>query len=258
MKRRNSLRDVSSKQNPLVSVIIPAFNATHTILETLASVLHQTLGLDKLEVIIVNDGSTDETTAVSAGLLKTSNIRWRIIDTSHSGPSAARNAGLRIAQGEWIQFLDADDLIAPDKLAVQVGVPDHIAVVYSPWERMRRLNGQWVVNGRVYPSIVGELLVGLLKTENFIATGSQIFRRTWVENAEGFNERRHFIEDVELLLRLAISGAPFLRVGSTEPLFFYRQHSGSLSCSNRRAFVDGYVENAHLVEKHWRGKHESL
>ena len=242
------------KPNACVSVVIPAFNAVRTISDTLKSVFAQTVDPHVLEIILVNDGSTDATRTVSATLLGESCITWQIIDVPNSGPSVARNIGFRAAKGEWIQFLDADDVIAPSKLPVQLSsAPDDAAVVYSCWQRVQQRNGQWVPVGTVNrPLIEGDTTVALLRSENFIATGSQIFRRTWLECVGGFNERRRFIEDVELLLRISVASGGFVNVPSDLPLFFYRENEHSLSRSNRESFVDGCVENTKLAEIFWR------
>src|SRR2546422_10543290 len=98
------------KPNASVSVVIPAFNAVPTISDTLKSVFAQTVDPHILEIVLVNDGSVDATRTVSATLLEQSHISWQIIDIPNSGPSVARNVGFYAAEGEWIQFLDADDL----------------------------------------------------------------------------------------------------------------------------------------------------
>lgn len=101
---------------PLVSVIIPAYNAGRFIGETLASVLAQTYR--EREIIVVDDGSTDDT----AERVRAYGPAVRCIRIDNAGPGAARNAGLRAAAGAHIAFLDADDLWRPDKLAIQVAV----------------------------------------------------------------------------------------------------------------------------------------
>src|SRR5258708_695666 len=98
---------------PHVSVIIPAFNAAHTITGTLRSVAGQSLGMENLELIIVNDGSTDQTGPVAEAFLRETSVLWRVIDIHNSGPSRARNIGLREATGEWIQLPHAGQYCGP-------------------------------------------------------------------------------------------------------------------------------------------------
>ncbi|MEE1945141.1 glycosyltransferase family A protein [Pedobacter sp. KR3-3] len=101
--------------NPLISVIIPAYNAEKYIGDTLNSVLSQTYA--HLEIIVVNDGSTDETLAKVQSF---SDDRIKIVSQVNSGASSAKQLGLAHIHGEFVQYLDADDLLSEDKIEVQV------------------------------------------------------------------------------------------------------------------------------------------
>lgn len=100
---------------PLVSIIIPCYNAERWLAETLESALAQTWTAK--EILVINDGSTDSSLAV-AQQYTTRGVR--VIDQPNRGASAARNHGLRLARGDFIQFLDADDLLAPNKIELQI------------------------------------------------------------------------------------------------------------------------------------------
>ncbi len=100
---------------PLVSIIIPCYNAERWVASTIESALRQTWS-DK-EIIVVNDGSKDQSLA-AARQFEARGVR--VIDQANAGASAARNTGLRAARGDYVQFLDADDLLAPDKLEQQM------------------------------------------------------------------------------------------------------------------------------------------
>ena len=99
---------------PLVSVVVPAYNAERTLKETLDSALAQ--DFRDFEIVVVNDGSTDSTKAVLEGYA----ARVRVIDQNNRGVSAARNAGVSASIGQLIAFLDSDDLWSPDKLTQSV------------------------------------------------------------------------------------------------------------------------------------------
>jgi glycosyltransferase involved in cell wall biosynthesis len=99
----------------LVSVLIPAFNAESWIGQTIESALIQTWG--EIEVIVVDDGSTDNTLEIIRSI---SDGRVRVVSQENRGPCAAYNAALRLARGDFIQYLDADDLLAPDKIETQI------------------------------------------------------------------------------------------------------------------------------------------
>src|SRR5688500_10051894 len=105
-----------STSEPLVSVIIPVYNAENFISATLNSVLHQSWS--NLEIILVNDGSTDQTEKSIAAFLNDPRVKY--IKQDNAGCSAAKNTGLAEAKGDFIQYLDADDLLSNDKIEEQV------------------------------------------------------------------------------------------------------------------------------------------
>ncbi len=105
------------ENKPLVSIIMPAFNAEKTILESIESVLSQTYR--NWELIVINDGSLDRTSAV---VLAINDERLRLIEQENGGVAKARNNGINNAKGEYIAFLDSDDLWLEDKLEKQVSV----------------------------------------------------------------------------------------------------------------------------------------
>jgi glycosyltransferase involved in cell wall biosynthesis len=244
---------------PAVTVVVPACNAERWIAESLSSIVAQSYPAESLEIVVVDDGSTDRTSAVAAATLNQSGIVHTIIrKESPAGPSAARNSGWRTGRGQWLQFLDADDRLAPSKIALQVHAaatasPD-IAALHSAWARLVQREGKWVPATLTQPRTGGDPLLDVLRADNFMQLGCLLFSRKWLEKVNGFDESFWFIEDVDLLLRLVMNGAALLAVESAQPLSWYRQHSASLSRSDDRGFVEGCVRNARLVECHWRDR----
>ena len=121
------------QQHGLVSVIIPVFNRPEMLREAFASVIAQ--HYRPLEIILVDDGSTDQTPQVIHSLLDEHPATARSIRIDNRGPGGAREAGRQIARGEFIQYLDSDDLLYPDKLAEQVAALDQrpdCAIAYGP------------------------------------------------------------------------------------------------------------------------------
>jgi len=244
-----------------LSVVVPLYNAAPWVEQTLASVYGQQHGLEQLELIVVDDGSTDDSAARVQAALAGAPFPAALLRTANGGPSRARNVGWQHARGTWIQYLDADDLLAPGKLAAQARVcaalDNQVAVVYSPWQRYAETNGQWAPTGPVLrPDLGSAPLDGLIESANFIQLGAALFRRAWLERLGGFDERHRLIEDVDLMLRIAIAGGGFTVAPTPQPLFFYRQRHDSLSRSDQRAFVEGCVRNARMLELHWRGQCE--
>src|SRR5215213_507620 len=93
-----------------ISVIVPAYNAEPWIADTLRSVLDQTIDPASYEIIVVDNGSQDHTIDVAAAALRSASARVTLSSEPQRGPAYARNHGLRLAHGSWIQYLDADDL----------------------------------------------------------------------------------------------------------------------------------------------------
>ena len=105
---------------PLVSVIIPTHNHGAVVGEAIASVLEQTIAA--VEVIVVDDGSTDATPEALNAFASDGRVRY--VRQPHSGPSSARNLGIELSRGSFLMFLDADDTIAPAKLETQIAAFD--------------------------------------------------------------------------------------------------------------------------------------
>jgi len=134
---------------PLVSILIPAYNAQAWIRDALASTLEQTW--ERKEIIVVDDGSTDQTLAVAREF---ECARVKIETQRNQGASAARNTALSLCQGDYIQWLDADDLLAPDKVATQLAHARHTAggktLLSSAWGTFRRR----IENTRFAPNVL--------------------------------------------------------------------------------------------------------
>ncbi|MGL5192288.1 MAG: glycosyltransferase family 2 protein, partial [Chroococcales cyanobacterium] len=157
---------------PLVSVVVPAYNVSRTIRETLDSILTQTF--PEFELIIINDGSTDNTLQV---IEEVQDPRIQVFSYENGGLPEARNRGIARATGEFITFMDADDLWTPDKLEGQVAALQQnpkAGLAYS-WTCFMDSEGKSFskdfpsyIEGNVYP----RLLVG-----NFITSGSNVMLR---------------------------------------------------------------------------------
>lgn len=216
-------------QNPLVSVIMPAFNSARFVGQAVQTVLAQTY--PQVELIVVNDGSTDETETVLAPYAN----RIQIINQANQGVSAARNTGIRVAQGQYIAFLDADDLMMLDKVETQVAVlesrPD-VGLVYSGWQYVAENDLQVV--GEMRPRQEGNVLADLLLRRMFLVPGAVIVRRELFTLVGLFDVNLTVAEDTDLWTRLAYAGCAFAAVPL--PLLQYRTVVGSLTTHPARQF----------------------
>ena len=208
---------------PIISVIIPAYNAELTILETIASVQQQTLS--DFELIVINDGSTDKTLEL---LGTVQDPRLKIYSYSNGGLPVARNRGIYNAIGDFISFLDADDLWTSDKLEKQLAALQkhpEAGVAYS-WTCNMAEKGDSFYPGQSV-SFEGNVYAKLLVGGNFISSGSNcLIRRLAIESVGEFDFALRSCEDWDFYLRLAARW-PFIVVPKHQIL--YRQSSGAMS-----------------------------
>ena len=176
----------------------------------------------------------------------------------NKGASAARNKGWRSASGQWIQFLDADDILAPAKIELQISnvEAENADVIYSDWGRLlQRSGGGWHRSKEIRTPFVGRnTLADILLDQNFQQLGSQLFNIRALSRTGGFDESCTLVEDVELCLRLAIDGATFVKVQTDGAICWYRDRPRSLSKSNDSGFIDACVRNAKSAETQLTGK----
>lgn len=170
-------------------------------MQTLASVRVQKF--TDWELIVVDDGSTDGTAAALDGL---DEPRLRVVRQAHTGNAArARNAGLRLATGRYVAFLDSDDVWFADKLAVQIPELERSGCRWG-YTSIRRMDGE----GRELPSRVeqrslpgGHILEPLLRLEAVVVLPTVVAERSLIEEAGGFDESFTHCQDYELWMRLA-------------------------------------------------------
>lgn len=235
---------MSSQPVPLVSVVIPCYNAAAFIVRTLESVYEQD-GV-QVDVVIVDDGSSDG----SPDIVKPRFPAARLLHTPRLGPSGARNAGTRAVRGEFIQYLDADDLLAPGKLrrqltALQASGAD---VAYGDWQRLAPTADGYrpadVVSQRLNDPEID------LFTNFWCPPAAYLFRRSVVDRVGGWNEQLPIIQDARFVLDCALQGAHFVRADGLMAL--YRAHvTGSVSTRDPAAFVRDCLRNAVEIEAVW-------
>ncbi|MFL5907145.1 MAG: glycosyltransferase family 2 protein [Solirubrobacterales bacterium] len=203
--------------DPAVSVVLPTQNRSSMLRQALRSALDQE-GVG-LEMIVVDDGSSDDTPEV---LERVEDERLRVIRHERAqGVSRARNAGIERANGEWIAFLDDDDLWAPGKLRAHLDQSAEGGWTFS-YSGAIVIDERMDATRRTHPpggDVVGRLLLG----SNVIGSPSAVLLRAdLLELAGGFDERLPQMEDWDLWIRAASVGRPGL---VPEPLVAYREHS---------------------------------
>ncbi|MBI3240804.1 MAG: glycosyltransferase [Chloroflexi bacterium] len=224
-----------------VSVIIPAYNASRWMAETLTSVLAQ--DFPDFEVIVVDDGSTDDTATVVAKF-----ERVRYIARPNGGEGSARNAGICAANGEYLAFVDADDLWAQDKLRLQMDLLKQtgLAWVYCDAEVFDGETGKGLyLLSRFNRPQVGDVLQSLLLLD-FIPCPTPLIRRDVFETAGYFDETD--------ILRMRADWDMWLRIAARYPVGYincplarYRVHNAS--GTSREAVEAAYQSELTVIER---------
>ncbi len=210
---------------PLVSIIIPAYNAAPVLPQAIESCLAQTH--PQIEIIVVNDGSTDDTPQVAR-----SYPQVICLDQTNKGLAGARNTGILYATGEYIQFLDADDMLLPDKIrcCVETFQADSAAdVVYTDYEI--RTPDMKNISPNPKPDVVmgeGDILNLLVHTTSTLfRVPCPLVKSSLVRQVDGFSLGMQGVEDWHFWIKLAAIGASYRFL--PQVLVWYRDSPASMS-----------------------------
>jgi glycosyltransferase involved in cell wall biosynthesis len=199
----------------LVSIVIPVFDGERFLADAIRSVLAQRHR--PIEVIVVDDGSSDD----SAGIAYRVGAPVRVWRQANAGPPAARNRGLALARGTIVGFLDADDVYAPDKLALQIprleAHPECDLVLGGI--QYLDLVGQEVTSDAVFAALPGDHVA--------LALGCGLFRRSLFDRVGTFDETLRYCDDWDWFLRVREAGAG-LRL-HRHVVLRQRLHNGNLT-----------------------------
>lgn len=219
--------DISGSSEPLISVVIPTWNRRQLVQEAIASVMAQTYS--KWELIVVDDGSTDGTIEALGTF---TDPRMNFISSEHIGNlGQLRDLGAVAGRGEWLAFLDSDDVWNPEKLELQLR---ELARTGTDWS----YTAYQLIDDRKIPiplrtgrlrAISGWIILDLLAERTGICSGTLVARRTLFEAVGGFSKNGIYaFEDVDLALRLALA-APVAAL--PEALTRVRDHPGRMSAT---------------------------
>lgn len=229
LTRRVAEQEVRHRPPPLISVIVPAYNAEATLLETIDSIRHQTFS--DFELIVIDDGSTDRTLA---RVQSVRDPRVRIFTCPNQGLAASRNRGIEWSAGEFISFIDADDMWTSDKLELQLDALRRrpgAALAYS-WTAFVDSDGRFLF-AKEPSRFEGDVYADLLRDCNFVASGSNILvRRSCAIAVGGFDATLEAAHDWDFCLRVAARW-PFAVVPRYQIL--YRISESAMSANAVRA-----------------------
>jgi len=220
-----------------ISIIIPTYNSAQYICEAIESVLNQTY--KDFEIIVVDDGSTDNTKEVIKPYLN----KMKYIYQQNSGPSAARNRGIQEAKGEYIAFLDADDIWLPQKLELQIKFMEKEKEVGLIFSDMVLFNEKEIIKNSFLKEklffnklsikslsstekVIYDNVFNALLQENFIPTNTVIVKKECFNKVGFFDETLFSVEDRDMWLRIGL----FYDIGFINfPLVLTRFHETNIS-----------------------------
>jgi glycosyltransferase involved in cell wall biosynthesis len=236
---------------PLISVIIPCYNAASFLRETLESVFCQTL--QDFEVIAIDDGSTDDT----ASIIRSFSSRIRAEFGANRGASAARNIGTSLALGKFIQYLDADDLLLPDALEKRVDAltTSGADVAYSDWQRLEEGEDGNFYLGNIVARQIEDIHADpqiAMFTDFWAPPAALLYHSCIVKAIGSWNETLPIIQDARFLLDAALVGGKFIHVPSVGANYRVQKAAYSLSRRNPAKFIDDCFNNACQVQEIWK------
>ncbi|WP_167459513.1 glycosyltransferase family 2 protein [Pedobacter jejuensis] len=237
---------MQQNSKPLISIIIPAYNAEQTIIQTLDSVYNSTY--TEFEVIVINDGSTDDTLL----LLEQYPKPIKIYSTENKGVSNARNLGFEKSIGDYIQYLDADDLLLPDKLNVQVKAlkENNAGVAYGDWQKFEIEKNETFITETITRKIEGDLEIAIF-TDFWCPPAAILYSRDVCKKLR-WNETLPIIQDARYFLDAAMMKNTFVYTPGVMALYRTAQYN-SLSKKNDFLFLSDIYENTKDLYQIWKG-----
>jgi len=193
----------------MISVIIPMYNAEESISFALNSVKKQTFPQKEFEIIIINDGSTDQSQViVEKYITENPKMNINLINQINGGVSKARNAGLKISKGEYIALLDSDDEWLPEKIKIQINYFDNASINIDFLATAR--NNNKILSPYQIKNNLAEITFNKLLIRNEAQPSTVIFKRKILENTGYFDDNQRYAEDVNYWLKISLKNKMYI------------------------------------------------
>ncbi len=239
------MKEVNKIKIKKVSVIIPTYNRAHLIGRAINSVLNQTH--QGFELIVVDDGSTDNTEDVTKEFQQKDERVIYLRHKQNKGGSAARNTGIKASKGKYIAFLDSDDEWLPEKLEKQINmfniVPDNIGLIYCGYYKILEKNGE--ILKEIIPIYKGDAYIKMLK-RCILGSPTPLVRKNCFERVGLFDENLPSCQDWDMWIRVAkYYNFDFIK----ESLAKYYIHGNQISANlnnkilSRKIILEKYQED---------------
>lgn len=228
----------------MISVIIPMYNSENTIIDTLNSVKVQTLGIKEFEIIVINDGSTDRSQSLVEEYIKENpEMNFQLLNQANKGVSGARNSGLKIAKGEYIALLDADDAWMPEKTERQLTYFENKSLNID-FLATKGNDKEILYPYKIDHNNLAEVTFRKLLIRTEILAPTVLFRRKVLENTGFFDDHQKYAEDVNYWMRASLNNKMYIL---NESLVFVgggkRTFGVSGLSANLSAMEKGFIKN---------------
>lgn len=223
---------------PLVSIIIPCYNAERWLSQAILSCLAQTYR--PIEIIVIDDGSTDGSLDIIKSYANV--ITWET--GPNRGGNAARNRGFALSSGEYIQFLDADDYLLPEKIERQVAFLESsgAAIVYGDWQyHYHNPDGTWFLGDIVVRGRQHDMLEALLSSW-WVASLALLWHRHAVLQAGGWDEHLYAGQDKDILLSAALAGVTIQYQPGCYTVYRRHHTPTTVSTANLKRHTDEHIK----------------
>lgn len=240
-------------QSETVSIVLPCYNCEKTLGDTLESVFKQ--GYKDFKIYAIDDGSTDQTHQILLAYAQKNDQQMNVYRQPNSGQAIAKNHALQLVEGQYIAFIDSDDLWASGKLQAQVDVLDNHPEVGLCYTNGEYIDERGNVKGKIgiENALQGKCLEKIL-LKNAIVASSVMIRRSLLDDVGHFDEGLRACENWELWTRISEKSDLFV---IDKPLVCYRQHANNLSqnlISMRKNRLAVIQKNA----AHYHGRLDSI
>jgi len=241
----------------MVSIIIPTYNYAHYLNETLQSVSEQTY--TNWECIVIDDGSTDNTSEIVNEFIKKDN-RFQYKHQQNKGVSAARNLGIKTSKGDYIQFLDGDDLLQTNKIKSQIEIFNKEPTVDIVYNDVRffddgnsKLLRPSLKNNKPDDwlpkfSAKGKAIVEAFSKINFLVMNSPLIKKSTFEKVGYFDQTMKALEDWDFWMRCALENCFFYYNGNENTFALVRSHQGSLSTETKKMNAGHFIFLKHALQ----------
>jgi len=248
------------KKHPLVSILIPVYNKASYVAEAIDSCLHQTY--PHIEIIIVDDGSTDGSWDIVKNYADRYPDRMKVFRQGNKGACAARNKAFELSSGQYIQYLDADDILAPDKIKHQIkyfeGSGEEDYVVNGRWGRFKTHIFEQI-NWGPHPSICKDLApVEWIIAGHMSQTSCWLTPRYLIEKTGNWDEQLQVNQDGEFFTRVVLNSSRVLFCDQAR--IYYRSYLQDHSISKGYRKVEAmqsYLQTIFSLEKHLLAREDS-